>query len=902
MLGSGDKDDSAEKTPWGAESSTSGQGSQLCSTDAETQTLIDTGVQRALSERYDILGEIGRGGMGVVYRARDRETGSVLALKVLLPEIAARADLIERFKSELLLARKVTHKNVCRVYDLNRFGTVVAISMEYIEGESLRSLLARVEAVSVRHGMKILRQVLAGLGEAHGQGVVHRDLKPENILITRDGTVKVMDFGIARSLETAATQTGAVIGTPAYMSPEQAEGKPADARSDIYSLGLMMYEMFTGRPAFRAETPVAMVAKHVHETPPPPKEVDPDLPERISRAIEKCLAKDPKKRFHSVDKLAAALTEKPEAVTTPVPAAQELSLPIHLAYWQRTDSFLLALAAVAVLVFVLAFRSLHPARLMEITVTGQEAQQVAQGASNRLAWNAQAPEAALWAGTFGNREFYSLWEKGGAKAARFAYWDIPCWRGWRRSPSLHYGVSGKGNLLWVSKLEDSGKLQPGPSSSSSQEQRVRVASDAVRAAFGQDLSALEPSKTLPNGTPLPSGVVAWRVSKGQGYVHDWIIVRLSNEVPSDVELWVWAIESSPVADWVYKARFGGPGTVGYDLLYSALAKVFPAFYVDTAHGRSFVVIPLLVGLVVTLLVRKRVWQSWSCGSDKIFAVVLAALFTAGCLRELLSSIQEGPPPAVATLKVLYPLIYFVLALCMVYSVLATVFYYLVRRLPEKAVTYVELFRKGLRAESSGLALVRGAALGWVFIALCLLLAGLSQILHWVVPSIEWLGLTVPSQFREDGLPTALVISVMVMIKAFIAVWLLTALPLALFRGATRNRVVMFAACALVWCVAAFSLQSATFYSWLPFYVLVIVQAVAITATLIRFDLLTSFFAVVTVETWLLAWPGYITFHRIETLQYFLVPVVWSLALLWGIGLYFRPQLVTGWQRVVAVFE
>jgi serine/threonine protein kinase len=182
-------------------------------------------VSPSVSYRYDILGELGSGGMGVVYKARDRETGAVVAVKVLRAEIASRRELIERFKTELLLARKITHKNVCRVYDLNRFDNVAVISMEYIEGQSLRALLDRPEGISVRYGLKIIQQVIAGLGEAHAQGVIHRDLKPENILLARDGTVKVMDFGIARSIDTDATLTGAISGTPAYMSPEQAGGK-----------------------------------------------------------------------------------------------------------------------------------------------------------------------------------------------------------------------------------------------------------------------------------------------------------------------------------------------------------------------------------------------------------------------------------------------------------------------------------------------------------------------------------------------------------------------------------------------------------------------------------------------------------------------------------------------------
>ena len=282
-----------------------------------------------VSYRYEVLNEVGSGGMGIVYKARDRETGAVVALKVLHPEIAAQPQLIERFKTELLLARKITHKNVCRVYDLNRFGSVVAISMEYIEGESLRTLLGRVEGLSTRHGLKIIHQVIAGLAEAHAQSVIHRDLKPENILIAQDGTVKVADFGVARSVETGAPQTGAIVGTPAYMSPEQAEGKSVDARTDIYALGLVMYEMFCGQPAFKGDTSIAVALKQVQELPTPPRQLDPYVPEFIEAAILKCIEKNPAKRFQSAGELDAALTGKQEAATVAVSDGREPAMPVR---------------------------------------------------------------------------------------------------------------------------------------------------------------------------------------------------------------------------------------------------------------------------------------------------------------------------------------------------------------------------------------------------------------------------------------------------------------------------------------------------------------------------------------------------------------------------------------------
>jgi serine/threonine protein kinase len=293
---------------------------------------LTTSSLTALSQRYDILADAGHGNMGNVYKARDRETGETVALKLIKPEIASDQAMMERFKNELLFARKITHKNVCRVYEFNRIGGLACTSMEFVEGESLRSVLNRFGGLPLRKAIDLALQICSGLKEAHAQGIVHRDLKPENVMIDAQGNVKIMDFGIARSMEAAGTRlTGSMVGTPAYMAPEQVAGKPVDYRTDVYSLGLMLYEMFTGTQAFRADTAVAVALKQMREAPAPPHEIDPSIPVGIERVILKCLEKDPARRFQSISELESSLRSPSStgiaagtttANFTPIPASR----------------------------------------------------------------------------------------------------------------------------------------------------------------------------------------------------------------------------------------------------------------------------------------------------------------------------------------------------------------------------------------------------------------------------------------------------------------------------------------------------------------------------------------------------------------------------------------------------
>jgi serine/threonine protein kinase/Tfp pilus assembly protein PilF len=263
-----------------------------------------------LASRYQIIEELGRGGMGSVYKVLDNELKEFAALKLLKPEIAADEKTIERFRNELKLARKISHKNVCRMYHLSKRENTYYITMEYVAGEDLKSLMRKIGQLPVAKAISIIKQVCEGLAEAHKLGIVHRDLKPQNIMIDKEGNALIMDFGIARSLSTKdITVEGVMIGTPEYMSPEQVEGRKTDQRSDIYSLGVVFYEMVTGTVPFEGETTLSIAMKHKNETPINPREFNALVSEDLSQLILRCMEKDKERRFQEANELLSELNK-----------------------------------------------------------------------------------------------------------------------------------------------------------------------------------------------------------------------------------------------------------------------------------------------------------------------------------------------------------------------------------------------------------------------------------------------------------------------------------------------------------------------------------------------------------------------------------------------------------------
>jgi tetratricopeptide (TPR) repeat protein/predicted Ser/Thr protein kinase len=250
---------------------------------------------------------LGEGGMGAVYKARDRELDRIIALKVIRPELAGHSRVLQRFKQELLLARQVTHRNVIRIFDLGVHENLKFITMEFVEGRDLSALLEDRKR-TVPEAIDIIRQTCRALEAAHDENVIHRDLKPQNIMIGEGGKVSVMDFGLARTLEsTGLTQAGALIGTPAYMSPEQALGNPVDVRSDLFSLGIIFYEALTGVVPFKADTMLATMLKRTQAPPPAPVELNAAIPKDVSDVVLKCLSADPAKRYQNAVELLSDL-------------------------------------------------------------------------------------------------------------------------------------------------------------------------------------------------------------------------------------------------------------------------------------------------------------------------------------------------------------------------------------------------------------------------------------------------------------------------------------------------------------------------------------------------------------------------------------------------------------------
>ena len=307
---------------------------------AFASSILQTGA--VIGNRYEVLQVLGEGGMGAVYKAKDLELNRVIALKVIRPELASNPEILQRFKQELILARQVTDRNVIRIFDLGEAGGIRYITMEFVQGQTLHQILQKHGKLPVSEALDIMRQTLNGLQAAHREGVIHRDLKPGNIMRDGQGRVVVMDFGLARSLAgDGMTRTGTMLGTMEYMSPEQAQAKELDARSDIFTVGLICYELLTGKTPYHADSVVASLLKRVQERAVPASDWDASIPQPVSELVSRCLERDAADRWQSAQEVLDRIDEiqgkRPMSVLTsrapvsmsapPVPIPQAQPVP-----------------------------------------------------------------------------------------------------------------------------------------------------------------------------------------------------------------------------------------------------------------------------------------------------------------------------------------------------------------------------------------------------------------------------------------------------------------------------------------------------------------------------------------------------------------------------------------------
>jgi beta-lactam-binding protein with PASTA domain/predicted Ser/Thr protein kinase len=330
--------------------------------------------------RYRVLRRLGSGGMADVYLVEDQQLGRRVALKLLYHRLAEDQQFVERFRREASSAASLQHPNIVGIFDRGEWDGTYYIAMEYVEGRTLKDIVRERGPAPPDAAVDVVLQILRAARFAHQRGVVHRDIKPQNVLIDEEGRIKVADFGIARAGASDMTETGSVMGTAQYLSPEQAQGRPVDARSDLYSIGIVLYEMLTGRVPFDAESPVTVALKQVSEAPMLPREIDPAIPPALEGVVLRALEKDPAHRFANADEFIEALHRArltPDEVIVTAPAPMEEILEEEERSSRRWWLWLLILLALAAIAFGL-YTLLTPEQVKVPNVVGRQAATAAQ--------------------------------------------------------------------------------------------------------------------------------------------------------------------------------------------------------------------------------------------------------------------------------------------------------------------------------------------------------------------------------------------------------------------------------------------------------------------------------------------------------------------------------------------
>ena len=851
-------------TPYGETPTTPYRTPPATDSASETQRITDSASLMPLAQRYEILSLLGRGGMGVVYRARDKETGDTVALKVLQQDIASDREAIERFKSELLLARKVTHPNVCRVHELLRLGDVSAISMEYVEDESLRSLLKRVEGLSVRHGLKIAKQICAGLSAAHAQGVVHRDLKPENILIARDGTIKVMDFGIARSLDAGTHTTGHIIGTPAYMSPEQAEGKTADHRSDIYSLGLVLCELFTGKHPFTDRSGGGSPYKRA---PIESNEIDPELPAALREAIIQCIAVSPERRFQNVADVDARLFSRRTEISTVEQATT--SLPDHLLRLNRFDPLVLLAGLLGLTAYLYLQEGMFPAKRLQVVVDRSVAIRLVMEQAERLGLQIKPLESAdleFATSTSFDRESIS--------------WNELVWRGGREK-AVHY-LNAIAPVQWAIELGERGRDSPFYLLA------LVNATDGTLILLSHDLPDAAPSFPIRPPTEvlrqraraeiasafhlnLPSFTLEYELvgSKGSYWTYSASFFSSADSLGTRTRHRVVLTDGK--VTFLARSLIHGVPVTGKD---TRLPEK-PALWRNVAA----VLVPGCL-LVVLILLGRRGWVKWKLA---LGLAILSGFAYAYTTTDVLIRFNANEFLQALALQGVIGYLGFTATMGLAE-----------RAFPHKPLSFRWIRTPGKYAISTSL--IRGVLFGFLFLGLQNVVAelGLRTNLFWVEPRLYGYPLFSNSPVvygLANGIHYALLVSLIGVI-----------LPLCLISVCVPKMKLLPSFGSALWLALLVSGNLNWMVPWPATTLFFFASGLALGAIFVVCDLATVVFSVFTFVFWNSAYPDFILLSRIGAGSFYIGFALWVSVLAGALAAYFQSSIRRGIRAVSAVFD
>src|SRR5215472_6307033 len=859
---------------------------------------IRTPVPAGVEARYEVLAELGSGGMGVVYKARDRETGEVVALKVLRAELASNPVWMERFKEELRLARRITHKNVCRIHDFVRAEDCAYISMEFVDGDSLRQILNRFGALNARTCATITRQICAGLQEAHAQNVIHRDMKPENVMLDHKGQIKLMDFGIASSPWAQEREDSRILGTPAYMAPEQAEGAQVDGRSDIYSVGLILYEMTTGRPAFPGNTPVETTLKQVRDAPTAPRLLEPGIPERIEKAILRALSKSPQERFQSVGEFAQILAADSEAVPVLEAAQTEALLePVKAAHWQRPDWLLLAGGvAGAILFFVLGSRVLpYGLYRLDLSRTGA----IAKAESLVRAYAPELRHGQYVARFDAGLQLLALPKLAARSGARATLEQA---RSHAHSWSVSLSSSGKpddafeadasrfdfdvhGNLTFLRFAHSPGKENDPPTS---------IDTDAAKrqaAKFAEDVFDLEVRAGGATVPPYDAQSATWL--RGSG-------AKLASPTPGAMPVeWTWRDASGREEGariWLLEDRLAAAERIrSGDELPFATDEQRPHLYRYFSGATTGIVLLALVilGIVRRLFLRRAP------------AVIAAAALLSMAMVVALgaSHQQDGPslngnsgPGYISEIGWGMFLFGWIIVGVTFYFILVTPYHLAKDICPERLSSFDAVARGDYRSRRVSLAVLRGVLFGGallgVYALLVDILGGLKIGAFGTLPS------DTVSGFATEGLVQAIARSLS---GPILDVWISVLAPFAFVYRLTKKPWLAAGAAGVFAFITATGLDGMELLPTTPYFFWVVAQMLLLATVFWLTDLLTCMIAVCTAETFLLTYTVMQIYGGAEpwVRRWGLVP--WAVIALAGVISWSKPQIYAGFRRVAAAF-